>query len=173
MAALPLKITLDTPSRTVKAGEAVQISIQVTNTSDSPIWMLGVLDGSEPGYRYPHYTPNIDGPESASLGDGPFWDGTTIPLRVEDFIQLAPGQSFDPTNPQNGAGYQPLYLFSRFVPRTPGQYKIGLTLSTENESDEAWGVISVDYPGKREIAQRLAEVPRGSVEAEPLTIEVT
>jgi hypothetical protein len=172
VAELPIRVELSAETEKVARGEVLPVRVRVTNTGSGDLWFVGCLDGSEAGYRYPRYTPRISGPEEANLGEGPFWCGTVVPLRVEDFVRLAPDQSFDPTEPVNGAGFQPLFLFTRYTPSTPGRYELSLAISTESASPEEWGVIPVDYPGKREIEERLAQVPRGVVESNRLTVEV-
>jgi hypothetical protein len=172
MANLPIRVELDASSDKVGRGAILPVRVRVTNTGSRDVWFVGNLDGSEAGYRYPHYTPRISGPEEASLGEGPFWCGTVVPLRIEDFVRLEPGQSFDPTQPSNGAGFQPLHLFSRYTPSTPGRYELSLTISTEGASEEDWGVIPVDYPGKQAISEKLQQVPRGAAESNRLIIQV-
>ena len=39
----------------------LDLSVRITNVSDEPIWMVGVLPGSE-GLRYPQYQVEIEGP---------------------------------------------------------------------------------------------------------------
>ena len=57
--------------------------------SEGPIWIVGVLDGSEAAYRFPHYKPSITRPRPVAQpeADG---CGNVVPLRLEDFRQLAP-----------------------------------------------------------------------------------
>lgn len=170
MAAL-LAVILTTSVAFVRKGEPVPISIGVRNISGVPLWMVGVVDGSEAGFRFPKYLPSIIGPPPLPPSENLPWCGMVAPLRLEDFRYLEPGQSFDPTVPVNGAGYLPLVTFSSFRPRFTGRYEFALTLSTESEVDEEWLGI-VEYPGKEAVLARLALVPRLRVESNRIELEV-
>jgi hypothetical protein len=67
-----------------RVGEPPRIAIALRNVSDRPVWVVGVLNGSEIGYRFPHYITTFEGP-------GPLpepelsWCGMVAPLRLDDF----------------------------------------------------------------------------------------
>jgi hypothetical protein len=122
----------------VRVGRPIGLRVAIHNATDHGIWMVGVVDGSEGGVRFPRYAPSVmlDGrvvaapprPEDPLVG----------PLRVEDFHRLDPGESFDPTEPSHGAAYLPLSTFANFVPSKQGNYRFELSLSTESDSPERW-----------------------------------
>jgi hypothetical protein len=164
-----LRVILTGPAGAQKVGAVVKVSIAVRNVSDRPVWVVGALEGSDIGLRFPHYLPQINGERPALSGEVEYLD-MAAPLRLEDFHQLAPGQDFDPMVKLNRALNPLLAAFTEFVPPAPGSYEMWLTLSTASESDNDWlGV--VEYPGKDEALRRLAEVPRLRVESNVLTIE--
>lgn len=121
-----------------QVGRPVELRVAIRNATDHRIWMVGVVDGSEGGVRFPRYRPlvKLDGrivaeppaPEDPLVG----------PLRVEDFHRLEPGESFDPTRSSGGEAYLPLSTFSNFVPPNRGRCRFELVVSTESDSPERW-----------------------------------
>lgn len=171
MSDLPLAVVLSIPAVPHRVGAPIPVSIEVKNISDRTLWMIGVMDGSELGLRYPHYQPRITGsqplpsPEPTPLPD------MVAPLRIIDFRQLAPGEGFDPTDPQHEAAYLPLSTFVNFRPPSPGRYEFRLTISTESRENEEWlGIMG--YPGWEAVVERLAEVPRLRIESNVAVAEV-
>lgn len=164
----PLDIELTTDRDACKVGEQVPVKVEVRNVSSQRLWVVGVLDGSEAGARYPHYTPLITGPNYQPPAlERPEY---TSPLRPQDFRLLNPSEGFDPTVPLGEAAYVPLICFSRFRPQSPGRYELTLTLSTDSDSDEEWlGTL----PFSQEAALPLiAQVPHVKVESNVLVIDV-
>ena len=84
------------------------------------------------------YAPEVKFQDQVVAAPPPQEDPLVGPLRVEDFHQLAPGESFDPTQPSHGASYLPLSTFANFVPSKQGRYRFELALSTESASPERW-----------------------------------
>lgn len=167
----PIDVVLHVPDEPQPRGRAVPVRIEVRNTSDEPVWIIGVLEGSEAGFRYPHYTPAIEGPEPIPEPEQLPHFGNMAPLLLDDFHRLEPGASFDPTRSIHGAHYHPIHAFHPFRPSAPGRYTVQLTLSTESQDPAEWlGVI--ETPDKAAILDRLAEVPRLRVASAPVTVEV-
>jgi hypothetical protein len=167
----PLSLILTVPAQPIRVGEAVPLSVVVRNVSDRPLYMVGVLDGSEVGFRYPHYLPQITALQPLPPPEGLPECGNVAPLRLKDFRLLQPGEGFDPTSPHDEIAYLPLITFQTFRPPFTGRYEFRLTLSTESEQDEQWlGII--EYPGKEQVLSRLAQVPRLRIESNVATVEV-
>jgi hypothetical protein len=153
----PITLTLRVPM-SVRLGDALEIGVEMRNVSDEPVWMIGVLDGSEVGYRYPHYLPEIGGPGSAPQSESSAECGLVAPLRLTDFRLLSAGETFDPTVAMQGAAYLPIRLFKRFQPQTAGRYDFTLTYSSECRDPDAWlGIL--EYPGHEAVRKRLLSVP--------------
>ena len=171
MSDFPLVVALTVPTKPQIVGAPVPISIEVRNVSAHPLWMVGVLDGSEMGFRFPHYLPHITGPKPLPPPEGLPWCGNVAPLRLQDFHRLLPGEGFDPTAPQHDASYLPLVTFANFCPSSPGCYELRLTLSTESQQNDDWlGIL--EYPGKTKVLERLAQVPRLRIESNVAMVEV-
>ena len=166
----PLKIILTVPEGPHKVGAVVPVRVEVRNVSARPLWAVGVLDGSEAGYRHPVYKTSIKGPRPAPPDESEGC-GNVAPLRLEDFRRLAPGEGFDPTDASAGPNFLPLLAFASFAPAHAGRYELGLTLSTESANPEDWlGMLG--YPGEEAVVARLREVPRLRVESAAAVVEV-
>jgi hypothetical protein len=164
-----LSVALSAPAGKQSAGEPIRVTIEVRNISGHAIWIVGALDGSDTGLRFPHYLPRINGAPPPLSGEEEYLD-VASPLRPEDFRQLQPGDGFDPVARLNLTLNPLLAHFTEFVPPAPGHYELRLTLSTESDQDEQWLGI-MDYPGKDEALRRLASVPRLRIESNALVIE--
>jgi hypothetical protein len=122
------------PGRPVAAGEPLRVGVEVRNEGDTEVCLVGVVDGSEHGVRYPHWRPTVSVGGRVVAEPGPPEDPLVGPLRRDDFRRLAPGDSFDPA----GLGYLPLATFATFRPSEPGTYRCTLAFSTESERPEQW-----------------------------------
>ncbi len=122
----------------VRIGRPAQVRIEIRNDGERVLWMVGVVDGSEGGVRFPRYMPSVKLGGRVVAAPPPPEDPLIGPLRAADFRRLAPGESFDPTRPSHGADYLPLSTFSNFVPSEDGVYRYELELSTNSDSLERW-----------------------------------
>jgi hypothetical protein len=171
MSGSPLAINLTIPNGPHPVGAIVPIHVEVRNISSAELWIVGVLDGSEMGFRFPHYLPTVISPQPLPPLESEGC-GNVAPLRLQDFRRLAPGESFDPTVAESGAGYLPIYAFANFSPTFAGHFELRLTLSTESEKPEDWlGMLG--YPGEEEVLERLKAVPRVRVESNVAVIHVS
>jgi hypothetical protein len=146
--------------------EPPELSVRVTNTSDEPVWMVGVLPGSE-GMRYPRYEVEIEGPSGRAVP--PFPEGMDYArgLQPADFKRLAPGESFDP---QEGRQFIPIQQLAWFKPSRPGTYRFRVRLDTQEENPREWlGHTYVRDPDK--VITMLRQVPKIQVESNILEIE--
>ena len=167
----PLSIVLDGPSH-VAAGAPIDVRITLINTSDRPLWVVGVVDGSEVGARCPRWLPSVTSPAPVDLPELEF--DMAAPLRPQDFRRLEPGEGCDPTAPEGGSAWLPLYTFVNLRPAAPGPYRLSLTLATDCGSDEEW-LGSWGRPegaDAEEVASRLAGVPRVRVESNAVVVKV-
>src|SRR6185295_8345942 len=89
-------LVLHAPSGPQPLGEPVRIAIEVRNAGAGELWMVGVIDGSEEGVRYPHYRPSVAREGAVVAAPPPPEDPLVGPLRVMDFRRLGTGELFDP-----------------------------------------------------------------------------
>lgn len=160
-----LLLTLIVPERPVAVGAPVPVALELRNVSDRPVWVTGVLDGSEEGIRYPHYRPVVTRQGQTVAAPPPPEDPLVSPLRLLDFRLLRPGEAFDPTRADGDAAYLPLLTFANFRPDAPGVYEFSLMLSTESASPEQWlGAFGQDA-SRAAVLERIADVPRVTLAA--------
>jgi hypothetical protein len=168
--AASLSIVLSTSKDIHRTGQPIDVSIKICNISDAPVRLVGVLDGSETGVRFPHYLPEIkasvefEPPELEACGNA-------SPLRTTDFRLLKPQECFDPTKSAGEASYLPLFTFQNFSPSQAGLYELSLTLSTESRRDEQW-LGTLGYPGEEKVLKLLKEVPRLNIKSNILTVQI-
>jgi hypothetical protein len=115
-------------------GEPLELSVRITNVSNRPVWMVGVLPGSE-GLRYPQYVAEIEGPSGPVEMQFPEGLDYARGLQVEDFVRLEPGESFDP---QQGKGFIPIQHFAWFTPSEPGEYRLRLRFDATARDPRQW-----------------------------------
>jgi hypothetical protein len=165
-----LVLSLLVPDAPIPVGAPAPVAVEIRNVSDRPVWVVGVVDGSEEAIRYPHYLPRISRDGEVVAAPPPPEDPLVSPLRAVDFRVLEPGESFDPTRAERGSAYQPLSTFVNFRPATPGEYSYSLTFSTASTSPEQWlGRFNQDAE-RDAVLERAARVPRVTLEADATVI---
>ena len=162
----PVKIELwSTAGPRQSLGQPLQIVVRVTNVTDGPILMVGVLPGSE-GQRYPQYVAEIEGPAGRVHTRFPEALDYVRGLRTEDFVRLAPGESFDP----QGQGFIPIQPFVWFRATEPGTYWLRLCFDATVREAHAWlGHSVAGDPQKLETL--IGQVPPVRVWSNTLEIE--
>jgi hypothetical protein len=170
MSSAGLDLVLHVPKEPSPAGAPVAVSIEIRNLSDGELWMVGIVDGSEGGLRFPRYEPSVALGDDVVAAPRSPEDSLVSPLRAVDFRRLAPGESFDPTEPTGAAAYLPLATFANFVPQRAGRYRYALALSTESDAPERWLGRFNQEAERSEVLGLVQRVPRltvsGAVEVE-------
>jgi len=170
---LAVSLTLQGPLGSRPTGQPVSVGIEVRNLTTDQVQMVGVVDGSEEGARYPHYQPSVSRDGVVMAGPPPPEDPLVGPLRERDFRLLNPGEAFDPTLGAEGAAYMPIFTFASFSPTEPGVYRYQLTLSTESDRPEQWlGRFGQQEPEQAAVLRRVAQVPRVTTTSNVLEVEV-
>jgi hypothetical protein len=165
-------LVLRSPAGLQPVGQPVAVGVEVRNLAAGDVWMVGVIDGSEEGLRYPHYRPSVTRNGVVVAAPPPPEDPLIGPLRVADFRRLGPGEAFDPTRGESGAAYLPLSTFASFRPAESGAYSYTLTLSTESGQPEEWlGRFGQDAE-RTAVLDLVARVPRVTVTSKILEVEV-
>lgn len=148
-----------------RVGVPVKLRVTIFNASERAVWMVGVVDGSEGGVRFPRYMPSVKIAGGVVAAPPPPEDPLVGPLRTADFRRLAPGESFDPTRPSQGAAYLPLSTFANFVPSKKGIYRYELELSTNSDSPERWLGRFNQEDERASVLELIGRVPRLTVTA--------
>ncbi|MGH2750613.1 MAG: hypothetical protein ACRDK3_07035 [Actinomycetota bacterium] len=168
----PVVLLLHGPKGPHPAGVAVPVRVELRNEGPDELWMVGVVDGSEGGVRYPHYLPTVSREGRVVAQPPPPEDPLVGPLRAVDFRRLAPGEAFDPTEPRQGAAYLPLSTLTNFIPLESGKYGYRVELSTESDHPDEW-LGRFNQEGEREaVLALIAKVPRLRVASNSLEVEV-
>ena len=157
----------------MKRGAQRAVSIEVTNTGDTDIYLVGVVDGSEACARYPKWQPIVEGESAPPPPERPDF---TSPLLPDDFRLLKPGERFDPTDPSAGGRFFPISAFDA-LSELPGRYRVSLELDTRSEDVRQWmGTLPVRGPELERqaaaVSSRLRAVPRLVVRSNALEITV-
>lgn len=165
-----LTLTIHGPDRPLSLGAPVPIQIELRNVSSGRIWMVGIVDGSETGSRYPHYLPEIRLAGRVVAKPPVPEDSLLSPLRLADFHLLEPGAGFDPTT-KPGSAYLPVSTFANFRPSAPGRYEFRLVLSTESKRLEQWlGKFGQDAE-RAAVLDRLQLIPKLTISSNVLVVE--
>lgn len=145
--------------------EPGDFSVRITNISEGPIWMVGVLPGSE-GLRYPYYLAEIEGPLGPVSVQFPEELDYVRGLQPEDFVRLGPGESFDP----QGKGFVPIQQLAWFKPAKPGKYRLRLQFDAAAKNPRQWlgHTLVRDH---QEVERLIGRVPPVTVWSNVLEIE--
>jgi hypothetical protein len=160
-------------SPTIEAGAPSGVTIEVRNVTDHPVWIIGIVDGSEPGVRFPRWIPMVEG--AAELPPPEVSDFTS-PLHPADFRKLEAGEAFDPTSTAGGAHFFRLATFEA-ISETPGRYRLALELDTRGPDESAWAGTLPDHRPEasseaEEVRRLLRKVPRLRVRSNTLEVVV-
>jgi hypothetical protein len=170
---LAVSLVLQGPPGPRPVGQPVGVGIEVRNLTTEQVQMVGVIDGSEEGVRYPHYRPSVTRDGVVMAGPPVPEDPLVGPLRETDFRQLNPGEAFDPTQGTGGAAYMPIFTFASFSPNEPGVYSYALLLSTESARPEQWlGRFGQEDAEQEAVLRRIAQIPRVTTTSNLLEVEV-
>lgn len=166
-----LILTLIVPQSPVPVGQPIPIALELCNVSDHPVWVTGVLDGSEAGIRYPYFLPQVTLDGKTVVGPPTAEDPLVAPLRLADFHLLQPGEALNPEGVLGEPGYTPLFTFLNFRPDRPGDYEVSVIFSTESASPEDWlGRFGQDVD-RDAVLKRVADIPQLTLTA-TATVEV-
>jgi len=124
-----VRLDLLGPPGPVPVGRPAGVRAVVRNDGPDAVWMVGVLDGSESGTRYPVWRPEVEHEGVVVASPPPAEDPLVGPLRPSDFVRLGAGESFE-------AGR--LATFAVFAPGEAGEYEYRVELSTQSPSAEDW-----------------------------------
>lgn len=146
--------------------EPLALAVRITNVSDEPVWVVGVLPGSE-GLRYPQYMAEIEGPSGPVQTRFPEGLDYARGLQPEDFVRLNPGESFDP---QRGKSFIPIQQLAWFKPAKPGKYRVRLRLDATAEDPRQW-MGHTFVRDQKKVETLIKRVPHVKVESNTVEIQ--
>ena len=151
-----------------KAGYPVLFKTRITNLSGADVTVVGALDGSEMGIRYPHFTVAIvDGAGKAFPWNPRAGRFHTNDIEERHFKTLKAGEEFDPFGP----AFTDLAVLKSWLPAA-GRYTVTLKCDYTAKGVMAWhrqnGLHRMEYP---ELSALLDKVPKVTLEAK-VVVEV-
>lgn len=165
----PIGVVLSAGQATYEVGQRPKFTVRITNHTDRPMLLVGSLDGSDVGWRYPKLTVQRDGPVEP---EGISRCGNTNNLKPNDFIAVEPGESFDPFMVTNEHGFFSHFLLRDTDFEKPGIYQYTLSYDTdEKDIAQWWGLMSADEPSE-EVRRLFEEVPKLKATSNTVTITV-
>jgi hypothetical protein len=139
--------------------------VEINNVSDQPVWLVGVLPGSE-GSRFPRYFAEINGPSGPVLLPAPEVLDYVPGLQVDHFVQLSPGESFDP----QGEGFIPIQQLAWFKPPKRGRYRFRVCFDSTARDPREW-VGHTHIQHRSQVEKLVVQVPKIQVWSNLLEIE--
>jgi hypothetical protein len=165
---------------TCKLGSMPAISVEIANWTDSDVYLIGSLDGSDLKWRYPLCYFEVIGPNGQLALPRLARCGNMNSIREKDFIKVPPGGKFNPYQTIDEHGF---FGSSQITPTTfqaEGEYRIRFVYSTDQKESKYWlGDAHGDQSemlntgGSNEsVVKLLAQVPKTTVSSNEVTIQV-
>ena len=157
------ELTIETTRLQWRLGEVPEVFATIRNNTDDEVRLVPALDGSSDEMRYPYVTFALVSPEGAPAPGPLFRCGNTNNIVPED-LQVVPA----------GGTFNPLQGWTRLREGqfpVPGPYQIQLVYDTRGEPKRWYGFMG-PLKQKREIRQRLTEVPRMVLTSNTLEVEI-
>lgn len=137
--------TLKTMQKVYKLGETPELEVEIKNVSNTEVYFIGALDGSEFKDRMPYCYFTVEKPKIDTVD---MWGicGNINPLRPEDFVLTKPNESFNPYVDVDYGPIQSSKIRDQENFKNKGKYKIQFHYSTKSDSVESFlgGVIGIE-----------------------------
>lgn len=176
--AFTCKLTIDKAVYTV--GETPALSVEITNNTDSAIYLVNALEASDLKWRYPYSYVEIE-----KIGDTTFAlpqlerCGNYNDIEIDDFLSIKPYGTFNPI-----AHYTP-YAFDKWLDITgnvfsKGKYKVVYFYNTNESNFNKWKGSGVDLKYlspqektiKNQITNLFNKVPRIELKSNEVFFEI-
>lgn len=158
-------------------GEVPELQVAIVNNSGEDVYLIGSLDGSEEKWRMPFCYYTIEKPQVDSLD----WFGRCgmmNNLKVEDFVQVPSGGSFNPLSKGNGYNFYDSFELRRVENfRNTGTYKITFHYSTNSDNIKDYlglglGEKAEGLKSLKTLNKLLMQVPKIELQSNTVEIEV-
>lgn len=163
--------TITTDRTTYAVGEVPNISFRITNKTAKEIVLVGSLDGSDVGWRFPKCRLEIldaaGKPVSAQIARC----GNMNVLKTTDFVAVPAGNSFNPF----GNGFFRLSQLGQFPVTVPGDYTLRFHYSTSDRVHDYFGDerMSGQKIASAEINRLFERVPKLDLKSNELKLKFT
>jgi hypothetical protein len=149
-------------------GRPHRIAVRLLNRTDAEILLVGCLDGSSWGKRFPHCRYEVTGPDGRPRSLRLVGCGNVNGLRADDFVAVPPRGEFDPFDPIPGRGSFGTDELGGGLFDIPGKYRIQFVYSTAATEIGRWFGNAADPA----IVALLARVPKVEVRSNVLELTV-
>ncbi len=159
---------------TCELGSAPKVTVAITNQSDTDVFLVRSLDGSQDRARYPYSYFEVIGPDGKStvhefIREDPFANG----LRENDFVKVPPGGTFDPHD--HGHGVVPAIQLHPSTFGKAQEYRIRFVYSTKSDNivewrGDDWNRLAADE--KLKVVDMLRRVPKVEVTSNVIKLTV-
>jgi hypothetical protein len=146
-------------------GDSPEAVIRIWNLSIQDVYIVGSLDGSNTGDRYPHLSIVVEGPAGGYQRE--VFPGCNFvnPIRREDFLRVPPQESMDPYQHIDSEGFFPNLALERGKLTTPGTYRIVFQYSSNEPDVSQWyGGFAETRHEDPSLVELLTMVPRVDLE---------
>ena len=153
---------------TYAVGQVPAITVSITNKSPKEVMLVGSLDGSDVGWRFPKCRLEILDAEGKPVTAPMFRCGNMNVLKTTDFIAVPAGKTFNPF----GKGFFPPSQFYQFPVTTPGDYTLHFYYSTSDRVQDYFGDERGSQTNATPEIQRLFErVPKLELKSNTLKLK--
>jgi hypothetical protein len=134
----PFICKISTDQSIVFEGEIPRVEVSITNRSGKDVYLVGSLDGSDVGWRFPKCGFDLLDTEGKPIPQTKpmLRCGNMNPLKAEDFVKVPAGKTFSPT----GSGFFGSWQLYRFQELPPGVYVLRFYYQTSTKGiDDYFG----------------------------------
>ncbi len=166
-----LECVLTSDKKVYNIGEIPSFSVNIINNTNSDIYLIGSLDGSDLKWRFPYcyFTVEKPNPLPDSLLFGRC--ATLNPLRVPDFKLVKAGQKFNPyENIDNHGFFTDYTITNKETFKSKGIYKLTFHYSTNDQNLANFRTYKTSKSDSLQIETLFKKVPK--IELESNTIEI-
>jgi hypothetical protein len=166
---------------TCELGQAPTISVEIANWTESEIYLIGSLDGSDTRWRYPFCYFEVIGPDGKPVQQRLFRDcGNMNAIREKDFVKVPPGGKFNPYQKIDDHGFFGTSLMTPATFRAEGEYRIRFVYSTDRAEPKFWVgdahgnvtlMLNTGTPNEN-VVKLLAKVPKTNVSSNEITVKM-
>jgi hypothetical protein len=174
----PFVCVLSCDNATVELGTMPKITVAITNRTEQDVYLVGNLDGSNGGDRYPHCVCTVtkDG-KVVPVAETERWCGDMNALEDYNFVKVAAGQTFDPYQDKEiGPGQHRIYSSTMLYPsmfKSTGAYHVRFHYSTTSDDIREWAGDGRDSVGAdKTLVALFRQVPHIDLTSNELVITV-
>ena len=174
--AAPPKVdcVLSADRATYHINQTAHLSVRIINKSAHDVYLLGSLDGSEEGRRFPKWRVEVldAAGKPVNMKRGGAWCGNMNTLRPDDFVLVPRGGSFNPF----GQGFFGADGFEFLHVQRPGRYRVRFVYSTASDAirdyfgDER---MRSQFQPSPDIMHLFRQVPKVELRSNELRLEFT